>query len=171
MVVSSTHQSGVSNWWAWQSSHIAMFLIEAKAGNPPYLQCPGRIWASLEDVLFPAFRWMGEPHHYLPGVFQKNVPGFLHSAFHWDLALPLVPKSLLSSLVNACSGTSNVYPKIDSLGSCCCDHGSGSIGHPLPPDLASWHHIPACGQPLVPTGEPFWPLRKPHHVGLPSSWA
>ena len=114
---------------------------------------------------------MGEPHCYLLGVFQKNVPGVLYRAFHWDLALPLIPNRLLSSLVDACLGTSDIYLKIDSMGSYCCNHGVGVLGIPCPPDLASQCYIPACGQPPVPTGEPLWPLGGPHYAGLPSSWA
>ena len=35
MVVSSTHQCGMSNWWFHQSSHTLMFLIEGSNGEPP----------------------------------------------------------------------------------------------------------------------------------------
>ena len=58
-------------------------------------------------------------------------------AFPQGLALLLVPKKLLSSLVDAYSETSDVYPKIDSMGSYCCDYGGGDIGHASSPNLAS----------------------------------
>ena len=144
---------------------------KAQVDNPPYLQCLGRPGAPPEDVLFPTFGQMGEPHHYLPGVFQKNVPGVLYRAFPWVPALLLVPERLLSSLPCFCSGTSGIYPRIDSMSSYCCKCGVGGIRHPLPPDLASWCYIPTCGQPPVSAGEPLWPFGGPHHVGLPSSWA
>ena len=75
-------------------------------------------------------------------------------AFPQGLALPLVPERLLSSPVDAYSGTSDVYPKINSVGGYCCDYGDGGIGHSLPPNLASQYYFPAAGQPLVPAGEP-----------------
>ena len=34
------------------------------------------------------------------------------------------------------------------------------------PYLASQCHVPACGQPPVLVGEPFWPLGGPHGVSL-----
>ena len=91
-------------------------------------------------------------------------------AFPQGLALPLVPEKLFSSPVNAYLGTSDVYQKINSVGSYCCDYGGGDIGHPSTPDVASQYCFVAPGQPLAPSGEPPWPFRGPPHVGFPSSW-
>ena len=133
----------------------------------PHYQCPGRVWASPGDVLSPAFGQMGEPHCY-PSVYQKDIPRVLYRATHLDLAPPPVPKRLPSSLAYACSGTSGICPRTDSMGSYCCNHGARDIGYPLPPYLASQCHIPAHGQPPVLVGEPFCPLRGPYGVDLPS---
>ena len=58
-------------------------------------------------------------------------------AFPPDLALPLVPKRLLSSPVDAYSGTPDIDPKIDSEGGYCCNYGGGGVSHPLALNLAS----------------------------------
>ena len=58
-------------------------------------------------------------------------------AFPQGLALPLDPKRLLSSPVNAYLGTSDVYPKINSVGGYCYNYGGGDIGHPSTPNIAS----------------------------------
>ena len=70
------------------------------------------------------------------------------------LALPPVPERLLSSPIDAYSGTSGICPKIDSVDGYCCDHGGGHTGHLSTPDLASQYHFLAPGQPLAPSGEP-----------------
>ena len=57
-----------------------------------------------------------------------------------------------------------------SVGGCCCGCGAISVGcSPLPGSVFQYS-IPACGQPPMPTGEPLWPLRGPHHVGCLSPW-
>ena len=123
------------------------------------------------------FRWAGEPHCFPPSVFQKNVPRVLYRAFHLNPALPLGLKRLCISL--ACGGlgtphiypgTFHIYPRTYSMDGCCCSCGGMGIRHSLPPGLVSLYYVPACGQPPMPTGEPLWPLRRPHHAGLPSSW-
>ena len=91
-------------------------------------------------------------------------------AFLQGPVLPLVPQRLLSSPVGAYLGTLDVYPKIDSMGSYCCNYRGGDIGHPSTPNLASQYCFLALRQPLAPSGELPWPLRGPPHVGLPSSW-
>ena len=91
------------------------------------------------------------------------------NTFHWDPALSLVFKRLLSSLIDVYLRILDVYPKINSMAGYYYDYRSGgSCMHPLPSDLASQYHFPAHGQPQVPTGGP---PREPHPVGFPSSWA
>ena len=41
---------------------------------PPTSNIPGRLWASPGDVLFPAFRQMGTPHHYSSRCIPKEHP-------------------------------------------------------------------------------------------------
>ena len=82
--------------------------------------------------------------------------------------LTLVLERVLISLAYACWGTSDIYPRIHSMGGYCSGHRGVGIGHPLPLSLASQYHIPTCGQPPVLADEPLWPLGGLHHVGLPS---
>ena len=47
MAVGSTHQCGMSNWQACQSSHTSMFLIEGSGGNPP----TSNVWVGYGHLL------------------------------------------------------------------------------------------------------------------------
>ena len=134
------------------------------ADNPFYFQCLGRLWASPEDVPFPAFGWAGGPHCLSPIVLQYNALRVLCKAFCSKLALSQGIKRSHTSLVYAGSEISNAYPETHLAGSCCCSYGGVSIGHSLHPGSVFQYSTPACGWPPMPTGEPLWPPGGPHHV-------
>ena len=67
------------------------------------------------------------------------------NAFHWDPALSLVLKRLLSSLIDVYLRISDVSPKINSMAGYYYNYRSGGFVHSLPADLASQCHFPVHG--------------------------
>ena len=109
---------------------------------------------------------MGKPLHQLPDIFWKSILDLLYMAFPWGPLLPPVPERLLFSPADAYSGTLGIYPRIDSMGSYCCNHGDEHIVHPL----TSQCHLLTPQQPLTPSSRPSLPLRGIPHEGLPPFW-
>ena len=161
MVVSSSHQWGVCNWWAHQSSHICSSLSMVLVGNPTYLQCPSRLWASLGDVPIPAFRWAGGLHC-LPSVaLWSNALMIPCGAFHPKASPPQGNERSQVSPVYAGSETSHAYPETYPNVSC----GGVSTGCSLFPGSVYQYLPPACRWLPMPTGEPPWLPRGLHCEG------
>ena len=114
-------------------------------GNSPYLQHPGRPWASLGDVQFLASGQMVEPLGllYMPFLrvqFPKSYPLLLMPTWGPQMSVHR------STLWKATAVTKGV----------------GTL------DISQYHFL-APGQPLATSGVQPWPPRGPPHVGLPSS--
>ena len=91
-------------------------------------------------------------------------------AFTQGPALPPVPKGYSALLLVPTWGPQMSIQRLTLQVATAVTTGVQDIGHPSIPDLASRYCFLALGQPLAPSGELPWPLMRPPHVGLPSSW-
>ena len=147
-VSSSTNEACLTGGPA-NPATIFSFLLKVLAGDPAYLWCPNRF----------ALGQAGGLYHLPPVGLWSNAFKILCGAFCPRVPHPQGHQRSHASPVYASLGTSHAYPETYPSSSCSCGCRGVDVGcHLLPASTCQCSSL-ACGGPLVPTGEPPWPLR------------